>query len=433
MIDQALLRNSTNGDGSHSSHGDNRRNVQTACPCFYAAFMKCQPLNFKGTEGVVGLTRWIEKMESVFNISGYAIENQKLHTYAERQFDNKKKADDSSRNNHSHQQQPFKRQNVAKVYIGGQPKGSLKRNNAANKNKDGVNGKNKAGLCKSGNAEKSGMHREPNANVDTVLQYPQERGGQFRRKTNKVTGTNRPRFPDVFPEERCQLSDKGFIRPSSSPWGAPALLVKKKDGSFRMCIDYRELNKLTVKNCYSLPRIDDYLINSGIRIIRNNSEIKTRILPQLLECESQDIPKDEHFELVWPLRVPVIAIQTDKRTCGIHGPHEPSGASLTLYKFIIVFIDDILIYSKNEKEHEEHLKAILELLKKEQLYAKTKFSIHPGIGKDVTRQEKAICGGSKYEGRHHQRLVQQMPDGAKGQGRTSKAIGIASTTENTKW
>ncbi|GKA30495.1 putative reverse transcriptase domain-containing protein [Tanacetum coccineum] len=161
MIDQALLRNSTNGDGSHSSHEDNRRNVQTACPCFYADFMKCQPLNFKGTKGVVGLTRWIEKMESVFNISGCVIENhfvanetkkvdkyisglpdniygnvksarpktldetielandlmdQKLRTYAERQFDNKRKADDSSRNNHSHQQQPFKRQNVAKVY-----------------------------------------------------------------------------------------------------------------------------------------------------------------------------------------------------------------------------------------------------------------------------------------------------------------------------
>ncbi|GJQ93393.1 putative reverse transcriptase domain-containing protein [Tanacetum coccineum] len=76
MIDQALLRNSTNGDGSHSSHEDNRRNVQTARPCFYADFMKCQPLNFKGTKGVVGLTWWIEKMESVFNISGCAIENQ---------------------------------------------------------------------------------------------------------------------------------------------------------------------------------------------------------------------------------------------------------------------------------------------------------------------------------------------------------------------
>ncbi|GJX45570.1 hypothetical protein Tco_0262246, partial [Tanacetum coccineum] len=76
MIDQDLLRNFTNGDGSHSSHGDNRRNVQTARPYFYANFMKCQPLNFKGNEGVVGLTWWIEKMESVFNICGCAIEKQ---------------------------------------------------------------------------------------------------------------------------------------------------------------------------------------------------------------------------------------------------------------------------------------------------------------------------------------------------------------------
>nr|GEY68794.1 reverse transcriptase domain-containing protein [Tanacetum cinerariifolium] len=76
MIDQALLRNSTNGDESHSLEGDNRRNVQTARPCFYADIMKCQTLNFKGTEGVVGLTQWIEKMELFFQISGCAIENQ---------------------------------------------------------------------------------------------------------------------------------------------------------------------------------------------------------------------------------------------------------------------------------------------------------------------------------------------------------------------
>nr|GEV33590.1 reverse transcriptase domain-containing protein [Tanacetum cinerariifolium] len=76
MINQALLRYSTNRDESHSSHKDNRRNVQTARPCFYADFMKCQPLNFNGTEGMVGLSRWIEKMESVFQISSCAIENQ---------------------------------------------------------------------------------------------------------------------------------------------------------------------------------------------------------------------------------------------------------------------------------------------------------------------------------------------------------------------
>nr|GEX80195.1 hypothetical protein [Tanacetum cinerariifolium] len=76
MIDQALMRNTTNGDGSHSSYEDNRRNLQTAHPCFYADFMKCQPLNFKGIEGVVGLNRWIEKMESTFQVSGCTVENQ---------------------------------------------------------------------------------------------------------------------------------------------------------------------------------------------------------------------------------------------------------------------------------------------------------------------------------------------------------------------
>nr|GEZ44239.1 hypothetical protein [Tanacetum cinerariifolium] len=76
MIDQALLRISGGGDGSHSSHAENPRNMRTARPCYYADFMKCHPLNFKGTKGAVGLTRWIEKMESVFNISGCAMENQ---------------------------------------------------------------------------------------------------------------------------------------------------------------------------------------------------------------------------------------------------------------------------------------------------------------------------------------------------------------------
>ncbi|GJT53248.1 putative reverse transcriptase domain-containing protein [Tanacetum coccineum] len=101
-----------------------------------------------------------------------------------------------------------------------------------------------------------------------------------------------------------ELQDKGFIRPSHSPWGAPVLFVKKKDGLLPMCIDYRELNKLTVKNRYPLPRIDD------------------------LVCK----------------------------------PY--------LDKFVIVFIDDILIYSRMKEDHEVHLGLVLELLRKEKLYAK---------------------------------------------------------------
>ncbi|GJU11134.1 hypothetical protein Tco_1133530 [Tanacetum coccineum] len=80
-------------------------------------------------------------------------------------------------------------------------------------------------------------------------------------------------------EQRKELSDKGFIRPSSSPWGAPVLFVKKKDGSFRMCIDYRELNELTVKNRYPLPRIDD-LFGSAFRSCGLlEIELKVRLSP----------------------------------------------------------------------------------------------------------------------------------------------------------
>nr|GEW28808.1 hypothetical protein [Tanacetum cinerariifolium] len=110
MIDQALLRNSINGDGSHSSDGDNQRNVQTVRLCFYADFMKCQPLNFKGTEGIASKPKTLDETIELAN----DLMDQKLHTYVKRQTDNKKKADDSSRNNHGHQQHPSKRQNVAK-------------------------------------------------------------------------------------------------------------------------------------------------------------------------------------------------------------------------------------------------------------------------------------------------------------------------------
>ncbi|GKE81037.1 putative reverse transcriptase domain-containing protein [Tanacetum coccineum] len=90
-------------------------------------------------------------------------------------------------------------------------------------------------------------------------------------------------------EQLQEISDKGFIRPSSSPWGAPVLFVKKKDGSFRMCIDYRELNKLTVKNRYPLPRIDDLFDQlQGSSIY---SKIDLRSGYHQLIVREQDIPK----------------------------------------------------------------------------------------------------------------------------------------------
>ncbi|GKF22032.1 putative reverse transcriptase domain-containing protein, partial [Tanacetum coccineum] len=155
-------------------------------------------------------------------------------------------------------------------------------------------------------------------------------------------------------EQLQELSDKGFIRPSSSPWGAPVLFVKKKDGSFRMCIDYHELNKLIVKNRYPLSRIDDLFDQLQGSSIYSKIDLRSRY--HQLRVQEQDIPK------------------TAFRTRYGHYEFQVMPFGLTnapyLDKFVIVFIDDILIYSKDEKEHEEHLKEILELLKKEQLYAK---------------------------------------------------------------
>ncbi|GJX34421.1 putative reverse transcriptase domain-containing protein [Tanacetum coccineum] len=164
-------------------------------------------------------------------------------------------------------------------------------------------------------------------------------------------------------EQLQELSDKGFIRPSSSPWGAPVLFVKKKDGSFRMCIDYRELNKLTVKNRYPLPRIDDLFDQlQGSSVY---SKIDLRSGYHQLRVREQDIPKTAfrtrygHYEFqVMPFgltNAPAVFMDLMNRVCKPY-----------LDKFVIVFIDDILIYSKDKKEHEEHLKAILELLKKEE-------------------------------------------------------------------
>ncbi|GJV31305.1 putative reverse transcriptase domain-containing protein [Tanacetum coccineum] len=142
-------------------------------------------------------------------------------------------------------------------------------------------------------------------------------------------------FPGMFledlsrlPPSREEFQDKGFIRPSSSPWGALVLFVKKKDASFRICIDYRELNKLTVKNRYPLLRIDDLLYQ--LQGSRYFLKIDLRSGYHQLRVREEDIPK------------------TVFRT----RPY--------LDKFVIVFTVDILIYSKSKEEHEVHLKLILD-------------------------------------------------------------------------
>ncbi|KAJ0615087.1 putative nucleotidyltransferase, Ribonuclease H [Helianthus annuus] len=164
-----------------------------------------------------------------------------------------------------------------------------------------------------------------------------------------------------------ELLDKGFMRPSSSPWGAPMLFVKKKDGTFRMCIDYHELNKVTIKNHYPLPRIDDLF--DQLQGSSYYSKIDLRLGYHQLRVRNEDISKTAfrtrygHYKfLVMPFgmtNAPAVFMDLMNRVCKPY-----------LDKFVIVFIDDILIYSKSQEEHEQHLRLILKLLRNEQLYAK---------------------------------------------------------------
>ncbi|GJU19197.1 putative reverse transcriptase domain-containing protein [Tanacetum coccineum] len=164
-----------------------------------------------------------------------------------------------------------------------------------------------------------------------------------------------------------ELANRGFIQPSTSPWGTPVLFVKKKDGSFRMCIHYRELNKLTVKNHYPLPRIDDLLDQLQGSCVY--SKINLRSGYHQLKVRDEDISKTAfrtrygHYEFqVMPFgltNAPAVYMVLMNRVCKPY-----------LDKFVIVFIDDILIYSRNKEEHADHLRIILELLRKENVMPK---------------------------------------------------------------
>nr|GEY42301.1 putative reverse transcriptase domain-containing protein [Tanacetum cinerariifolium] len=513
-IGQAIQRNSTytQDDASQSLGGGLRRPVQPARVYSYTDFMKCQPLNFKGTEGVVGFSQWLEKIESVFHISGCAIDNQvkfatctllgvaltwwnghvrtlghdaayamtwgalkkmltnkycpkdyqlanelmdqKLRTYAKRQNENKRKADDSPRNN---QLQPHKKQNVARAYTVALVKRRfiletylcapsaiiitlgnvhpsvenargmvilprIVNNNNNNKNqkakayyecgntghikKNCPNMKNRGNCNGNGIAQRrayalGGRDASPDSNVitgtfllnnhyakvlfdtgadrsfvsttfsdliditPTTLEnhYDVELAdGKIIRVNTKIHGCtlnfmNHPFNIDLM------LVPLGFIRPSSSPWGAPVLFIKKKDGSFRMCIDYRELNKLTMKNCYPLARIDDLF--DQLQGSSMYSKIDLRSGYHQLRVREEDIPKTVfrtrygHYEFqAMPFgltNTSAVLMDLMNRVCKPY-----------LDKFMIVFIDDILIYSKNKEEHEQHLELILELLKKEE-------------------------------------------------------------------
>nr|CAB3502861.1 unnamed protein product [Digitaria exilis] len=176
--------------------------------------------------------------------------------------------------------------------------------------------------------------------------------------------------PNELAELKIQLQellDKGFIRPSVSPWGCPAIFVKKKDHSLRLCIDYRPLNAVTIKNKYPLPRIDilfDQL--AGARVF---SKIDLRSGYHQIKIRPCDIPKTA-FSTRYAL-YEFLVMSFGLTNAPAYFMYLMNSVFMSeLDKFVVVFIDDILVYSKNEEEHAEHLRIVLQRLRDHQLYAK---------------------------------------------------------------
>jgi hypothetical protein len=163
------------------------------------------------------------------------------------------------------------------------------------------------------------------------------------------------------------LLDKGFISPSASPWGCPALFVKKKDNSLRLCVDYHPLNAVTIKNKYPLPRIDilfDQL--AGAKVF---SKIDLCSGYHQIKIKPSDIPKTA-FSTRYGL-YEYLVMSFGLTNAPAYFMYLMNSVFMPeLDKFVVVFIDDILIYSKTEEDHADHLRVVLQRLRDHRLYAK---------------------------------------------------------------
>jgi hypothetical protein len=214
----------------------------------------------------------------------------------------------------------------------------------------------------------------PDVFLDEFPGMPPDRDIEFAIELQPGTApiSKRPyRMPPIelaeLKKQLQELLDKGFILPSTSPWGCPALFVKKKDESLRLCVDYCPLNAVTIKNKYPLPRIDvlfDQLVGA-----RAFSKIDLRSGYHQIKIRASDIPMTafstryglyEYLVMSFGLtNVPAYFMYL------MNSVFMPE-----LDKFVVVFIDDILVYSKNEAEHAKHLHTVLQRLRDHQLYAK---------------------------------------------------------------
>ena len=172
---------------------------------------------------------------------------------------------------------------------------------------------------------------------------------------------------DELKKQLQELTEQGFIQPSKSPYGAPVLFVKKKDGTMRMCIDYRALNKITIKNRYPLPRIDELL--DRLHGARYFSKFDLRSGYYQVRIHPDDVNKTAfrtrygHYEfLVMPFGLTNAPATFMHLMQSIFRPY--------LDSFVIVFLDDILVYSKTETDHAKHVRLVLDRLREHKLYAK---------------------------------------------------------------
>jgi len=164
-----------------------------------------------------------------------------------------------------------------------------------------------------------------------------------------------------------ELQRISFIRPSSSSWGAPVLFVKKKYGSMRLCVDYRALNEVTIKNKYPLPRIDDLF--DQLKGAKYFSKIDLRSGYFQLKIRESDIPKTTFVTRYGQFEFTVMSFGLTNAP--VYFTNLMNKVFMDeLYKFVVVFIDDILIYSKSVQEHEQYLRVVLEKLRANKLYAK---------------------------------------------------------------
>jgi hypothetical protein len=172
---------------------------------------------------------------------------------------------------------------------------------------------------------------------------------------------------DELKKQLKKLLEQGFVRPSASPWGSPVLFVEKKNGTKRMCIDYRTLNSMTIKNKYPLLRIEDLL--DRLKKAKFFSKIDLRSGYHQMKIREQDIPKTAFTTRYGLYEFVVVSFRLTNAPAYFMNLMNKVFME-ELDKFVVVFIDDILIYSETSEEHEGHMRIVLERLRQQKLYAK---------------------------------------------------------------